>query len=164
VQSRGIPLEIAAHWLHEIHYINKGKNYYSIGFKNDADGYELRNGLGFKAKTANGITTVDKNTTSINLFEGFFDYLSALRYYKTLEPSKTTVILNTTVNVKVFTEKYANKYTVNAYLDNDNSGVKACEILISNGYILRNRSKELYPDSKDFNDFVVSNKSLIATK
>jgi hypothetical protein len=156
VRSRGISLEIAARWLKEIHYSNNGKNYFSVGFKNDADGYELRNGLGFKAKTANGITTVNKNTTSINLFEGFFDYLSALQYYKTIEPSKTAVILNTTVNVNAFIEKYSPEYKVNGYLDNDKSGFKVVGRLALEGYSVINKSNEIYPNSKDFNDFIVN--------
>jgi hypothetical protein len=157
VQNRGISFEIAARWLKEIHYSNNGKNYFSVGFKNDADGYELRNGLGFKAKTANGITTVNKNTTSINLFEGFFDYLSALQYYKTIEPSKTTIILNTTVNVNRFMEKYLPEHKVNCYLDNDKSGFRTFKRLVAFGYSsIKNQSAILYPDFKDFNDYLIN--------
>ena len=77
IEQRGICIELGEIYLKEVHFINKGKNYFALGFQNDSGGYELRNGLGFKGKTANGITTFNKGTNLINIFEGFFDYLSA---------------------------------------------------------------------------------------
>jgi hypothetical protein len=154
VRSREISMGIARKWLNEIHYTNAGKPFYALGFKNDSGGYELRNGLGFKGKTANGITTINKGTSTINLFEGFFDFLSALQFYGATEPSKTTVILNTTVNVKIFTSTFDSRYKLNCYLDNDKSGVKTFDGLVSSGYQAVNKSTQLYIDFKDFNDFI----------
>jgi len=51
LHERRIPLDIAKSFCKEIHFTIKDKNYYAIGFKNDAGGYELRS-LFFKLSTA----------------------------------------------------------------------------------------------------------------
>jgi DNA primase len=151
--SRAISTRTAKLYLKEVHYTNKGRSYYAIGFKNDADGYELRSGNGFKAKTANGITTIEKGTKAIALFEGFFDFLSALEYYKLETPNATTIILNTTVNLNIAIPLLLGK-KVNCFLDNDNAGIKALQKLTENKILVCNQSANVYPKHKYFNDFL----------
>ncbi|MGN6420252.1 MAG: CHC2 zinc finger domain-containing protein, partial [Pseudobacter sp.] len=43
LRERRIPQHLADQYLKEVHYSLKGKNYYALGFRNDAGGYELRN-------------------------------------------------------------------------------------------------------------------------
>lgn len=150
--SRAISTPIAKRYLKEVHYTNKGRSYYAIGFKNDAGGYELRSGSNFKAKTANGITTIDKGTKAIALFEGFFDFLSALEYYKLETPNVTTIILNTTVNLRIALPLLVGK-KVNCFLDNDEAGFKAMQQLTKNKILVVNQSLNIYPKYKDFNDY-----------
>jgi DNA primase len=151
--SRAISTRTAKRYLKEIHYTNKGRSYYAIGFKNDADGYELRSGNGFKAKTANGITTIEKGTKAFALFEGFFDFLSALEYYKLETPNVTTIILNTTVNLRIALPLLEGK-KVNCFLDNDDAGFKAIQQLTNKKIMVRNQSLNIYKNFKDFNDFL----------
>ena len=55
-----------------------------IGFENNAGGYALKSPSGYKSTTAAGITTInDKGertdmptSSSVLVFEGFFDFLS----------------------------------------------------------------------------------------
>jgi DNA primase len=154
--SRLISTATAKRYLKEVQYTNKGRNYYAIGFKNDADGYELRSGKGFKSKTANGITTIDKGTNAIALFEGFFDFLSALEYYGLESPNVTTIILNTTVNLKIALPMLVGK-KVNCFLDNDKAGCKALEQLATYNISVVNQSTMIYPRAKDFNEFLIEN-------
>jgi DNA primase len=158
--SRAISTPTAKRYLKEVHYTNDGRSYYAIGFKNDADGYELRSGSGFKAKTANGITTIGGGTKTIALFEGFFDFLSALEYYKLEAPNVTTIILNTTVNLPIALPQLEGK-KVNCFLDNDKAGNKALELLMSNQITIENYSLKIYPIHKDFNDFIVKKNSTL---
>lgn len=152
--SRAISTPLAKQYLKEIHYTNKRRDFYAIGFKNDAGGYELRSGSNFKGKTANGITTIDKGTKAIALFEGFFDFLSALEYYKLETPNVTTIILNTTVNLRIALPLLLSK-KVNCFLDNDKAGFDTIQKLINNKILVVNQSAIIYPKSKDFNDFLV---------
>jgi len=159
VTKRGILLNNAFNYLSEVHYEVESKNYFAIGFQNDSDGFELRNGLGFKGKTDNDITTFLNNTSSINLFEGCFDFLSALQYYKKEKPSATTIILNTTNNLKLALPMLRNCKTINCYLDNDQAGENVVKKLLSYGFKIKDWSKLIYPNSKDFNDFLINSQN-----
>ena len=108
--------------MREVAYKAKGKQYFAIGFKNDRGGYELRNGLGFKSgKTENGISTIEMNTDSATVFEGFFDFLAAMQYYGREIPLHTTIILNSCNNVYQAIPLLANRKAVHCFLDNDES-------------------------------------------
>lgn len=162
VGSRGILLENAFNYLREVHYEVAGKNYFALGFKNDSGGYELRNGLGFKGKTDNGITTIDNGTNEVNIFEGFFDFLSALRHYNVKRPVATTVILNTTNNLKLALQLLSRSSVINCYMDNDSAGERAVNNLIKAGFNVKDWSKKIYPDFKDFNEFLIKSTNLKA--
>src|SRR4051812_11446820 len=61
LHKRRISIEIAAKFCKEINYQLYGKNYYALGFKNNAGGYELRNEK-FKASSSpKDVTLVDNN-------------------------------------------------------------------------------------------------------
>lgn len=159
VMNRGILLNNAFNYLSEVHYEVGAKNYFAVGFRNDSGGFELRNGLGFKGKTDNGITTLDNNTDIINLFEGCFDFLSALRHYNAEKPTVSTVILNTTNNLKLALPLLSNRKVINCYLDNDSAGEKVVSKLRESGFNVKDWSKIIYPNSKDFNDYLISSRN-----
>ena len=76
LQSRKINMETAKAFCREIHYQIGGRNYFAIGFPNDADGYELRNPQFKDCIPPKEITTFDRQTPTVHLFEGFINYLS----------------------------------------------------------------------------------------
>lgn len=157
--SRAISTGIAKRYLQEVHYCNNGRDYYAVGFKNDAGGYELRSSTGFKSKTANGISTIYKGTQTVALFEGFFDFLSALQYYKVDSPNITTVILNTTHNFRLALP-FLEGRKINCFLDNDEAGVSTVDRLNQANFSIANHSISLYPDFNDFNEFLQSQRPL----
>ena len=82
LQSRSIELSLAMLYLKEVTYEVKGKRWFGIGFQNDAGCYEIRNRINeidiktsTKPKTIRTIKVSDSK--SVNIFEGFFDFLSA---------------------------------------------------------------------------------------
>lgn len=156
LSSRRIDLELARLWVKEVYYSVNGNTYYALGFMNDSGGFELRNPLGFKGKTKNGITTISSgNTKGITVFEGFFDFLSALMHFKREYPRYTTYILNSTVNYPVVLKKLSTDNIVYSFLDNDRAGENVIQSLISSGITVRNVSSELYSNHKDFNEFLI---------
>ncbi|WP_221390817.1 CHC2 zinc finger domain-containing protein [Dyadobacter sp. NIV53] len=159
VTSRGILLQHAFDYLSEVHYEVDGKQYFAVGFKNDSDGFELRNSLGFKGKSDNGITIIDLGTESVSLFEGSFDFLSALRHFGTDKPTITAIILNTTNNLRLALPVMSNCKMINCYLDNDLSGEKAVQKLIKHGFLVKDWSKIIYPNDKDFNEYLINNRN-----
>jgi len=154
VESRGIALKLACKYLLEVKYEVKERKYFAAGFQNDGGGYELRNAH-FKGKIGNGITTIDRRTRSIALFEGFFDFLSALTFYEKAEPSLTSIVLNTTSNLGRAISLIQPGATVNCFLDNDCAGIKAVQKLAQIGFTVKNHAEQLYPDSKDFNEYLI---------
>ena len=78
LNTRAIPFSIAEKYCIEIHYETNEKKYFSIGFKNDSDGYEMRNAYCKNSSSPKDITTIKNNTHKIAIFEGFFDFLSFL--------------------------------------------------------------------------------------
>ncbi|PQA59421.1 toprim domain-containing protein [Siphonobacter curvatus] len=161
VESRGIPLAIAGQFLQEVHYVSAGRKYFAAGFKNDLGGYALRNGAGFKGQTRPaGITTLPgKRNEQIYLFEGFFDFLSALTFFSTLEPKFTTCILNSTAQLSKAIDlmKQSGIQQVHAFLDRDAAGFKAVDQLARSGFHVTDRS-DLYRGSKDFNEYLISHR------
>ena len=157
VEERKIPLQLATLYLKEVAYTTKGKEYFAVGFPNDAGGYELRNGLGFKGKTQNGITVFNKSlkSDSVLLFEGFFDFLSALDGYGRLYPGTPTIVLNTCNNLNKALPLLADRKVIHCCLDNDETGRKTVQRLIKAGFTVKDWSQITYPTCKDFNDYLI---------
>jgi hypothetical protein len=153
-ESRKIPFHIAYKYLSEVHYTNNGKSYYSLGFKNDKGGYDLRN-QSFKGCTApKGITTIEiPESKIIYLFEGFFDFLSALAFFGTSKPLNTVIVLNSLTTLPQVKERLNNAEMIHTFLDRDCSGTKAVEKLRTDGMDVVDRSV-IYEGYKDFNEFI----------
>ena len=89
--TRKIPLHIAKNYLQEAYYLANNKKYFALAFKNNKGGYELRNKY-FKGGTSpKYYTSIISNTKSLNIFEGVYDFLSALVYYKASQPNNDTI-------------------------------------------------------------------------
>ena len=96
MMGRGISSGVADTYCKEVHYTVNDKNYYAIAFKNDSDGYELRNEF-FKGCTRNDITTIQElQSGNWLVFEGFFDFLS---YKELSKKSCNAIIMNSVVNI-----------------------------------------------------------------
>ncbi|MCI5167144.1 MAG: hypothetical protein D3903_13875 [Candidatus Electrothrix sp. GM3_4] len=84
LSERKIDIPTAKKYLVEIHYSLEDKNYFTIGFKNDSDGYETRNSIFKGCLLKKDITTIqgEKDSKTVFLFEGFLDFLSYLTLKK----------------------------------------------------------------------------------
>ena len=157
LNNRKILLKYVNNHISEAYYKVKNKQYFSIAFKNDKGGYELRNKY-FKGGTnPKHFTTIKiQNSTSINIFEGFFDFLSALQYFKAKQPHNTTIILNSITFIKQTLAIIKDYSKVNLFLDNDNAGTNAVEFYKEHHSNIINQSLRIYPKHKDFNEFLTS--------
>lgn len=162
VRSRGISEGLARKYLQEVRYSNKGWDYFALGFRNDSGGYELRS-PGFKGKTGNGITTIQGKPGTINLFEGFFDFLSACEYYRNDTPIHTTIVLNSTVNISAVLPILPKGNGLRCFFDNDATGEKCLSKLIEAGFKPENMAQKVYPKSNDFNEFLMNSRNKSVT-
>lgn len=164
LKERAIPLEVALPYVQEIHYTRAGeeeKSYYTLAFANDSGGYEFRN---FRFKGVEGhkdITTLHHEKFvaggAVTVFEGFFDYLSALTWYRKSEADTLVIVLNSVQmggkTINQIRRMGAGK--VHLYLDNDPSGKElACQFKEQLPEIEVLDHSDLYEGYEDFNAFV----------
>ncbi|WP_026956683.1 toprim domain-containing protein [Algoriphagus vanfongensis] len=123
IRSRGLePNEILA-FAKEIHWKNKGKSYFAVGFPNESAGWVLRSSI-FKGNILGGGISIQilGKPKRIKVFEGWFDFLS---YLKLSEASDfKAIILNSTANLsfRLILDILKEKENIDLYLDNDVTG------------------------------------------
>lgn len=159
-ESRSIPFLLAARYCREVHYQNKGKQYYALGFKSDKGGYELRNKVGgkdFKSCIGPKATTLIRGTDSsaLSLFEGFFDFLSALVYYDVPKPRHDVLVLNSTANLSAAKEILSSYQKIYTFLDHDATGKKAMQQLEKWKFPFLDRAS-VYMGFTDFSEMINS--------
>jgi len=158
VRERGIELALANFYCREIHYQTGNNNYFSIGFRNDKDGYELSSPPNFKGCfPPKEITTFRNGKESCLVFEGFWDFLSYLTIQKVEKTKHDVAVLNSVANVKKAMDFLKSHKTIYTYLDNDDAGRNATELIQSIHSIVYNRSKN-YTEYKDLNDYLCGKK------
>ena len=124
-KQRCIAPDIAKHYCSEVHYSIAGKPYFAIGFKNDAGGWELRNAWFKGSSTPKSITTINNNSDTVMVFEGFIDFLSYLSLKGSPSPRINTTVLNSVANLRKAIPFLKTHKTVHAFLDNDEAGRKS---------------------------------------
>ena len=149
-------IENNIHLLKEIHYKISNKKYFGIGFKNDANGYEVRNKYSKICIGRKDITTIKNNSSSLRIFEGFMDYLSFKQMEKALKKALSDYVILNSVTMIFKLEKIIKSYEkIELYFDNDEAGNRATnEVKRLNPYVEDNRI--LYQNYKDLNDFIMS--------
>lgn len=154
-------IENNIHLLKEIHYKISDKKYFGIGFKNDTNGYEIRNKYSKICIGRKDITTIKNNSSCLRIFEGFMDYLSFKQMEKTLKKALSDYVILNSVTMIFKIEKIIDSYEkIELYFDNDEAGNRATnEIKQLNPYVEDNRI--LYQNYKDLNDFIMGKISLL---
>ena len=154
-------IENNIHLLKEIHYKISNKKYFGIGFKNDANGYEVRNKYSKICIGRKDITTVKNKSNNLRIFEGFMDYLSFIQMKKTLEEQLSDYVILNSVSMIFKLKKIIENYEkIELYFDNDEAGNRATnEVKQLNPYVEDNRV--LYQNYKDLNDFIIGKFSLL---
>ncbi len=150
-------VERQKHLIQEIHYQMNDKKYFGIGFKNDSDGYEIRNAYSKICLGKKDITTIKNNSKSLLVFEGFFDFLSFKNIEESLENEPSDyMILNSVSMINKIKKSLENYEKIDLYFDNDEAGNRAVEI-IKNEKIEAEDCRVLYSDFKDLNEWLVHN-------
>ena len=154
-------IENNIHLLKEIHYKISNKKYFGIGFKNDANGYEVRNKYSKICIGRKDITTIKNKSNNLRIFEGFMDYLSFKQMEKALKKALSDYVILNSVTMIFKLEKIIKSYEkIELYFDNDEAGNRATnEVKQLNPYVEDNRI--LYQNYKDLNDFIISKFSLL---
>lgn len=158
VEIRKITLQTAFSYLKEIHYKNAKGQFFGVGYQNDSEGYVLRSEIMKKPINLGqtGIKTFAiAGSKNVSIFEGMFDFLSAIEHFKS-RPRCTAIILNSVTNLSKAMPLLKIAETIYSYLDNDDAGKKATQKMRDAGLKVLNQSN-IYSahNFKDFNDFLV---------
>lgn len=154
--ERKINIDIAKEHCQEVYYSVNHKQYFALGFKNDSGGYELRNKY-FKGCTSKDISTSNNENEACLVFEGFMDYLSYLTMKNTARSQVDIVILNSIANLSKALNFIGSHPKVYTYLDNDEAGRKATQIINNTCKSHIDKSTE-YTKYKDLNEYLYNKK------
>ena len=147
-------------FLKEIHYQMNDKNYFGIGFKNDSDGYEIRNKYAKICLGKKDITTIKNDSGNVKIFEGFIDFLSFKNVENFLEKEPSNyIILNSVSMISTLKNSLENYKKIELYFDNDEAGNRAVEML-KNKLEKVEDGRILYKDFKDLNEWAMSSPKL----
>ena len=153
--ERKIKSDLVKLYLKEIHYTNQNKKYYSLCFENDKGGYELRNKYAKMNIGGKTITTLKGSESSkVSVFEGFFNFLSALTYFKLQKFEGDVIVLNSTALLDSAIDFLSSYNSIYTFLDNDNAGNIATQKIFDLHQEKVVDCRKYYQDFNDFNDFI----------
>lgn len=163
LQEKGTNTELSKRKCKELRSFREDKPYFAIAFPNASGGYEVRNKY-FKGCTApKDITHVRQQgepKETCFVFEGFMDYLSFLTIRKQKSPEypdlnvQDYLILNSTSNLSKALYPLGDYERIHCFLDNDDAGRIAVEVIQSEYGIHIRDSSHLYNGHKDLNDYL----------
>ena len=155
--SRGIVPSVAAAFCREVRYEVNGRAFFAVGFRNDAEGWELRSARFKGGSSPKHITTIDNRSDTVIAFEGFMDFLA---YLSLKHPERLRIdaaVLNSVVNLPKAVPFLSRHPVIHTFFDNDEAGRKATADLIR----LCPRSevidqRHFYSGHKDVNDYLTA--------
>ncbi len=153
--KRAINLDIAQKYCREVHYLQNDKQYFAIGFKSDGGGWELRNEYYKGGTSPKAATTIDNDSDTCLLFEGFMDMLAYLTLKDMKEPPINIAVLNSVGNLKKVSDFILKHKTIHCFLDNDEAGRKALAEVQKLGAEVVDQSP-IYAGHKDINDYLIA--------
>lgn len=156
LHQRRVSVPVAQCFCKEVRYELNGRSYFSVGFKNNAGGYELRNALSKTSSAPKDITTIENGARYVNVFEGFFDFLSFKSVTLNQQQEKCSFLVLNSLSffekARPFMEKHE---CINLYLDRDKAGQNCTKYALLIGKKYQDKSA-LYNHYKDFNDWIVN--------
>ncbi len=155
LKSRYISIEIAQLICKEIEYEFSGKQYFSIGLKNESGGWELRNKIFKNSSSPKDFLLIKNQSSELIIVEGMFDLLTVLSLFPGFIKTKNLLVLNSISFAKKAEYLISEFELVGLYLDRDESGIN-----VTNQYLKQNKNcvdmSNLYKGFKDVNEYLVS--------
>jgi hypothetical protein len=149
LNERKINLDFAKRFCCQVHYtFDHKKEYYGVGFRNNNNGFEVRNAFYKGCLNGKDITTICNKSQIVSLFESWSDFLSYLTLKKKV-PDEDYVILNSTSLVKKVLELVREYSEIKIFFDNDEAGDKATTFLLNN---IKDKVTDYRIHYKNYND------------
>lgn len=154
IGERKIPVDISVIFCKEVDFLLYGKKHTVIGFPNNIGGYELRSG-NFKGSSSPkdlSLLINNRDNESINVLEGFTDFLSLLSLNNYLRKENFLVLNSLSFSAKGI-ELLKDFKAVSLFFDHDLSGRTATEDFLKALPQAKDASS-FYTGHKDLNDYI----------
>ena len=155
LRKRGIDPNKVKGLVGEIYFVMNDIPFYSVAFKNDLGGYELRSDLKFLGKIGllkKHFTHIKRDSTAITVFEGFIDFLS-LQSYRSIKTD--ILVLNSCCNAPKAIPVLRNYEKAYLMLDNDKTGDHTTNMIEE--YLDDTKDcRYLYQGFNDVNEWILS--------
>jgi Toprim-like/CHC2 zinc finger len=156
LKDRRIDFGIATRYCKQVEFEVNNTPMKTLGFANDQAGFELRNPRFKGSSSPKTSTTILSGAEELNVFEGFFDFMSYQMMNQNADPGRSDfLILNSTAFFERnhdFMESYP---TVKLFLDHDPTGEKYTRQALEWGSKYEDKSS-LYKGYKDLNEWIQS--------
>ncbi|WP_177763084.1 toprim domain-containing protein [Flavobacterium sp. I3-2] len=155
LKSRKLHLEICKKYLFEVNYEINNKKYFGVGFKNDSNGFEIRNKYVKICLGKKWFTHLNNDSKSVVILESWSDFMALLTLHPKMEKVHDYLILNSLAlhsKIDPVTEKYIQIFLA---LDSDEAGSKATQKLLDKWKGKSSDFRNLYPNAKDINEFLI---------
>lgn len=163
-KSRKLCLRMLKKYCKEIHYSLNDKSYYAIGFKNDKNGYELRNKYVKMCLGSKAVSYFSNNSNKVILLESWSDFISFLTLYPNAAYRFDYIILNSVTTLNNTLLKESNSYlyksdkvkyeSIICLFDNDKAGDVATEKVLDTYRNITVDKRVAYQEYKDLNDYL----------
>ena len=154
LNARSISPDLASRFCQEVDFTLYKKQHTAIGFPNGKGGYELRNSYFKGSSSPKTFRFVDNGSQELQVFEGFFDFLSYLTIYQNQPaPLRDFLVLNSTSFFERQLPIMQLYMRVHLYLDNDKTGTRCTALALQKfpGRFIDERS--LYTGYKDLSEW-----------
>ena len=121
---------MADKYCYEVTFSLNDKEYVTIGFKNNEEGFELRNEYFKGSSSPKSVTYLNNNSTEkLTVFEGFFDFLTYQSIHQNQQQKLTNFLVLNSLSFFNKNLTLMDKHTrIHLYPDNDTAGKKCVEI------------------------------------
>ncbi len=153
LEKREIPLPIGEKFCKEIDFLLYGKTRTAIGFQNNAGGYELRSADFKGSSSPKEVTFFDYNKEQLNVFEGFFNFLTHQAMNKEdILPLTNFLILNSLSFFQKERGRMEQHGQIHLFLDRDSAGIKFTQEALqwSKKYIDQSHVYKKYNDLNEY--------------
>lgn len=163
IKERAIDIFIADRYCKEVHYKVNETQFRSIGFPNRSGGWELRS-KSFKGATSKDISLIHRDSSTVCVFEGFFDLLSYIQLKSDESKKYDLLSLNSLALIDKSLEVLVNYKEIKLFLDNDDAGEAATDRILGLKLSLTIDNSKDYSAHKDLNEHLVETKAQLLSK
>ena len=154
LNQRAIAPDLASRFCQEVDFTLYKKQHTAIGFPNGKCGYELRNSY-FKGSSSPKIFRfVDNGSQELQVFEGFFDFLSWFSHFKNDQLTSNFLVLNSLSFFQRAKQTMEQHNSIGLWLDRGTAG-QACTMQALKSNSAYTDKSNLYKNFDDLNEWLV---------